>query len=172
MLVGPGRNMFRNNINVGINEKNPYGFKCREIRYEQDLPKFNEMLNFFGVSNQLGYILTVSHSWYYAVPGSSILDWTSEGGDQDRLENLKEVTFRDPTLNSYYKNIEHAVQVENLEKSCSGGICIMPGETICDETCIFSKVCDGEVGSPFNPSTQSLPCNKFKLNKNEIFKIG
>ena len=166
-----GENILKNNEEY--NDKNPFGFKCHGIdedNKKEELLLFNEMLSFLGVSNTWGYILTCSNSWYYSVPGSSILQWASDGTDKDILDKLQEVSFTNPALNSHYTKMTLKSSLDGKLKE--GGLYISLGETVCDESCIFSKVCDGEVGSPFNPSTQSLPCNKFKLNKHEIIKIG
>lgn len=163
--------MFNKN-KTSYSSKNPFGFKCRGLNHytSEDLLNFNKMLEFFGVSNSMGYILTVSHSWYYALPGSSVLDWNSIENDQTK--DLIEVTFHDPSLLTHYLSKGAKILSKEGGDVQPRGLYIMEGKTICDETCIFSKVCDGEIGSIFNPSTQSLPCNKFKLNIHEIIKLG
>ena len=165
--------MFNKNKTI-YNSKNPCGFKCRGLNHYytyEDLLNFNKMLEFFGVSNAMGYILDVSRSWYFALPGASVLEWTSLDHDNE-TKNLREVTFHDPSLLTHYLSKDVKILSKEDGNVQSKGLYIMEGKTICDETCIFSRVCDGEIGSAFNPSTQSLPCNKFKLNIHEIIKIG
>ena len=156
--------MFKNK--TSYNSKNPYGFKCRGRGLSQycsyeNLSNFNKMLEFFGVSNSMGYILTVPQSWYFALPGSSVLDWTSVSYD-NQIKDLREITFHDPSLLTHYSSKDEKVLPKEIDAQ-SKGLYIMEGKTICDETCIFSKVCDGEIGSAFNPSTQSLPCSQLPL---------
>lgn len=111
-----------------------------------------------------------SEEIYYANPGEFYVEWTKKGlSDFDEAKN--HLPYID--LNSLLSEGEVETVEENSESDEEKfELILSPGITLCNETCIFYRFCDGERGSIYNPSHNSgtFPCNKYKLNSYEIKK--
>lgn len=137
------------------NPKNKFGFRfCADITKGYGVDYSDKdiigVLDYFGVENSDGYLMP-SSGVFYALPGEYRLRW--EVRADSGILSLPEI------------------DLSNLSKSIKVGmkrVDVLPGETRCDETCIFFGSCDGERGSFFNPSTRLFPCDEYNLNKDSI----
>lgn len=137
------------------NPKNKFGFRfCADdingygVDYsDKDLIR---VLDYFGVENSDGYLMP-STGIFYTLPGEYRLRWETRA--DNGILSLPEI------------------KISNLSENIRFGmkrVEVLPGETRCDDTCIFFGSCDGERGSFFNPSTRLFPCDEYNLNKDSI----
>lgn len=135
------------------NPKNKYGFRFYASGEGYGVDYLNEdiirVLDYFGVDNSDGYLIP-SSGVFYTLPGEYHLRW--EVRADSGILSLPEIDLSNPL-----KNIIGMKRVD-----------VFPGETSCDDTCIFFGSCDGERGSFFNPSTRLFPCDEYNLNKDSI----
>lgn len=142
------------------NPKNKFGFRfCVDIeRYGVDYSDIDiiRVLDYFGVDNSDGYLFP-SSGVFYTFPREYHLRWESRP-DSGVLSPLPEID-----IYNLSKNLRFEMKRVDMKR-----VDVLPGETRCDETCIFFGSCDGERGSFFNPSTRLFPCDEYNLNKDSI----
>lgn len=137
------------------NPKNKFGFRfyadsIKGYGVDYSDKDIIRVLDYFGVENSDGYLIP-SSGVFYTLPGEYHLRW--EVRADSGILSLPEID-----LSNLSKNINFGMK----------RVDVLPGETRCDDTCIFFGSCDGERGSFFNPSTRLFPCDEYNLNKDSI----